>query len=108
MQANDSLSGMRVVKAFNNEEKEINNFKKKTNQFFIKMKSVNIINALTSPLTSLIINFAIAFVIYFSSSSIIDQTGITKGELSSLISYLNQILLALIVVSNLVVIFTRA
>ena len=99
---------MRVVKAFNNEEKEINNFKKKTNQFFIKMKSVNIINALTSPLTSLIINFAIAFVIYFSSSSIIDQTGITKGELSSLISYLNQILLALIVVSNLVVIFTRA
>ena len=108
MQANDSLSGMRVVKAFNNEEKEINNFKKKTNQFFIKMKSVNIINALTSPLTSLIINFAIAFVIYFSSSSIVDQTGITKGELSSLISYLNQILLALIVVSNLVVIFTRA
>ena len=108
MPANDSLSGMRVVKAFNNEEKEINNFKKKTNQFFIKMKSVNIINALTSPLTSLIINFAIAFVIYFSSSSIIDQTGITKGELSSLISYLNQILLALIVVSNLVVIFTRA
>ena len=108
MQANDSLSGMRVVKAFNNEEKEINNFKKKTNQFFIKMKSVHIINALTSPLTSLIINFAIAFVIYFSSSSIIDQTGITKGELSSLISYLNQILLALIVVSNLVVIFTRA
>ena len=108
MQANDSLSGMRVVKAFNNEEKEINNFKKKTNQFFIKMKSVNIINALTSPLTSLIINFAIALVIYFSSSSIIDQTGITKGELSSLISYLNQILLALIVVSNLVVIFTRA
>ena len=108
MQANDSLSGMRVVKALNNEEKEINNFKKKTNQFFIKMKSVNIINALTSPLTSLIINFAIAFVIYFSSSSIIDQTGITKGELSSLISYLNQILLALIVVSNLVVIFTRA
>ena len=108
MQANDSLSGMRVVKAFNNEEKEINNFKKKTNQFFIKMKSVNIINALTSPLTSLIINFAIAFVIYFSSNSIIDQTGITKGELSSLISYLNQILLALIVVSNLVVIFTRA
>ncbi len=108
MQANDSLSGMRVVKAFNNEEKEINNFKKKTNQFFIKMKSVNIINALTSPLTSLIINFAIAFVIYFSSSSIVDQTGITKGELSSLISYLNQILLALIVVSNLFVIFTRA
>ena len=108
MQANDSLSCMRIVKAFNNEEKEINNFKKKTNQFFIKMKSVNIINALTSPLTSLIINFAIAFVIYFSSSSIIDQTGITKGELSSLISYLNQILLALIVVSNLVVIFTRA
>ena len=107
MQANDSLSGMRVVKAFNNEEKEINNFKKKTNQFFIKMKSVNIINALTSPLTSLIINFAIAFVIYFSSSSIVDQTGITKGELSSWISYLNQILLALIVVANRVVIFTR-
>lgn len=106
--ANDSLSGMRVVKAFNNENREINGFKAKTNSYFNKMKNVNLINALTSPLTSFTINIAIALIILFSSTEIINNLGMSKGELSSLISYLNQILLALIVVSNLVVIFTRA
>lgn len=105
---NDSLNGIRVVKAFNNENVEINKFKNSSNKYFNEMKKINLLNALTSPLTYLVINVAIVLVIYFSSDSIINGTGLTKGELTSLIQYLNQILLALIVVSNLVVIFTKA
>lgn len=105
---NDSLNGIRVVKAFNNENVEIKKFKNSSTKYFNEMKKINLLNALTSPLTYLVINVAIVLVIYFSSDSIINGTGLTKGELTSLVQYLNQILLALIVVSNLVVIFTKA
>jgi len=104
----DSLNGTRVIRAFNNEEDEIKKYKNKTKKYFDEIKISNIINALTNPLTYLIINTAIILIIYFSSSEIIAQSGLTKGELTSLISYLTQILTALVVVSNLVVIFTRA
>ena len=104
----DSLNGTRVIRAFNNEEDEIKKYKNKTKKYFDEIKISNIINALTNPLTYLIINAAIILIIYFSSSEIIAQSGLTKGELTSLISYLTQILTALVVVSNLVVIFTRA
>lgn len=105
---NDSLNGIRVVKAFNNENVEINKFKNSSTKYFNEMKKINLLNALTSPLTYLVINVAIVLVIYFSSDSIVNGTGLTKGELTSLVQYLYQILLALIVVSNLVVIFTKA
>ena len=105
---NDSLNGMRVIKAFNNEEVEVNKFKSKTLDYFNEMKMVNFVNALTNPLTFLIINIAICLVIYFSSSQILTNADLTTGELTSLIQYLNQCFVALIAVSNLVIIFTRA
>ena len=106
--SNDSLSGIRVVKAFNNEEYEINKFKYKTSAYYKEMKKVNLLNAITNPVTFLIINIAIVLIVYFSGVSALNGTDLSSGNLTSLISYLNQILLALIVVSNLVVIFTKA
>ena len=105
---NDSLNGIRVLKAFNNEKHEVNKFKEKTQDYYKEMKTVSFINALTNPLTFLIINVAIVLVIYFSSNEIISESGLTTGELTSLIQYLNQCFVALIAVSNLVIIFTRA
>ena len=105
---NDSLNGIRVIKAFNNEKHEVNKFKEKTQDYYKEMKTVSFINALTNPLTFLIINVAIVLVVYFSSNEIISKSGLTTGELTSLIQYLNQCFVALIAVSNLVIIFTRA
>ena len=105
---NDSLNGIRVIKAFNNEKHEVNKFKEKTQDYYKEMKTVSFINALTNPLTFLIINVAIVLVVYFSSNEIIRESGLTTGELTSLIQYLNQCFVALIAVSNLVIIFTRA
>ena len=105
---NDSLNGIRVIKAFNNETHEVNKFKEKTHDYYKEMKTVSFINALTNPLTFLIINVAIVLVVYFSSNEIISESGLTTGELTSLIQYLNQCFVALIAVSNLVIIFTRA
>ena len=105
---NDSLNGIRVIKAFNNEKHEVNKLKEKTQDYYKEMKTVSFINALTNPLTFLIINVAIVLVVYFSSNEIISESGLTTGELTSLIQYLNQCFVALIAVSNLVIIFTRA
>ena len=104
----ENLSSVRIVKAFNNEKVEVNKFKSKTLDYFNEMKMVNFVNALTNPLTFLIINIAICLVIYFSSSQILNNADLTTGELTSLIQYLNQCFVALIAVSNLVIIFTRA
>ena len=105
---NDSLNGIRVIKAFNNEKHEVNKLKEKTQDYYKEMKTVSFINAITNPLTFLIINVAIVLVVYFSSNEIISESGLTTGELTSLIQYLNQCFVALIAVSNLVIIFTRA
>ena len=107
---NDSLNGMKVIKAFNNEDVEVNKFKEKTSDYYNEMKSVNFVNALTNPLTFLVINIAIVLVIYFTSGQILDSlnSDLTTGDLTSLIQYLNQCFIALIAVSNLVIIFTRA
>ena len=106
--AKDSLNGIRVSRAFNNQEYEIKKYKEKTNKYFSDMKIVNLLNALDNPLTQLVINVAILLVIYFSCNEIVVSKNLSTGDLTSLISYLNQMLQALIVVSNLAVIFTKA
>lgn len=105
---NDSLNGIRVSRAFNNQDYEIKKYKDKTNKYFDDMKRVMLINALTNPLTFLVINVAIVLVVYFSMDQIVLYGELTTGDLTSLISYLNQMFVALVVVSNLVVIFTKA
>ena len=69
--------------------------------------AVGRISALLNPLTSAIINLAIAAVIWFGGFRV-DAGGMTQGEVIAFVNYLNQILLAMIVVANLVVIFTKA
>lgn len=108
---NDSLNGIRVIKAFNKENDEISKFKNNTDSCFKEQKKNSFLNALSNPLTFLIINLSIMLIVYFSSITIFKETSdffITSGDLVALISYLNQILLALIVVCNLVIIFTQA
>ena len=50
---NDSLNGIRVSRAFNNQDYEINKYKNKTDSYYKEMKKVMFLNALTNPLTFL-------------------------------------------------------
>ena len=104
---NDDLNGIRVIKGFNHEEYEINKFKKVTNEYFKESKKNTLLNALVNPLTFLVIDIACAGVILLGKVEV-SNSSLSTGDLISLIAYLNQILLALIVICNLVVIFTRA
>lgn len=105
--SNDSLKGSRVIRAFNKENTIINQYENKTEKYFNETKKANLVAALINPLTFLVVNVGIMLVIYFGGNLTINNE-LTNGDLVALISYLNQILMALIVVSNLVIIFTKA
>jgi len=105
----ESLNGIRVIKAFNKTKEIDYKFSEKSNDYLKEMKKVNFLNSLTNPVTFLIINAAILLIIYLGSKWINPNVNeLSTGDLTSLIQYLNQIFLALVVVTNLIVIFTRA
>lgn len=110
--ANDSINGIRVIKAFNNEDKEIEEYKVLTNNYYKESKKAIFVNELINPLAMLVVNVAIIGVILLSSyliTNTVDPNNfpLLKGDVVALISYLNQILLALIVVCNLIVNLTK-
>lgn len=103
----ENLSGVRVIRAFSRQEKEKERFAQASEDQMSTSIAVGRISALLNPLTSSIINLAIAAVIWFGGFRV-DAGGMTQGEVIAFVNYLNQILLAMIVVANLVVIFTKA
>lgn len=103
----ENLSGVRVIRAFSRQEKEKERFAQASEDQMSTSIAVGRISALLTPLTSAIINLAIAAVIWFGGFRV-DAGGMTQGEVIAFVNYLNQILLAMIVVANLVVIFTKA
>lgn len=103
----ENLSGVRVIRAFSRQEKEKERFAQASEDQMSTSIAVGRISALLNPLTSSIINLAIAAVIWFGGFRV-DVGGMTQGEVIAFVNYLNQILLAMIVVANLVVIFTKA
>ena len=106
---NDDISGIKAIKSFNNEEKEINEYEQLTYSYYFESKKAILTNELINPLTIFIVNVAIMAVIYlatytFKSPFIVD---LRKGDVVALISYLNSILLALIALCNLILVFVK-
>ena len=106
---NDDISGIKAIKSFNNEEKEINEYEQLTSSYYLESKKAILTNELINPLTIFIVNVAIMAVIYlatytFKSPFVVD---LRKGDVVALISYLNSILLALIALCNLILVFVK-
>ena len=106
---NDDISGIKAIKSFNNEEKEINEYEQLTSSYYFESKKAILTNELINPLTIFIVNVAIMAVIYlatytFKSPFIVN---LRKGDVVALISYLNSILLALIALCNLILVFVK-
>lgn len=103
----ENLSGVRVIRAFSRQQQEKERFlEASTDQMEISI-AVGKISALLNPLTSTVINLAIVAVVWFGGFRV-NVGGMTQGEVIAFVNYLNQILVAMIVVANLVVIFTKA
>lgn len=103
----ESLSGVRVIRAFARTDKEAEKFIKINSDYAENAVKVGRISAMLNPLTTLILNIAIAAILWVGALRV--NNGVMEtGEVIAIVGYVTQILAALIVISNLVVIFTKA
>lgn len=103
----ENLSGVRVIRAFSRQKNEKRDFDDETSELMAAQIRVGRVSALLNPLTFVVVNLAIAAILWFGGGSV-DSGAITQGELIALVNYMNQILLALIALANLIIILTKA
>lgn len=103
----ESLSGVRVIRAFSRQEQETQRFTDAAEEQAAVAIRVGKLSALLNPVTFAIVNFSILAIVWFGGYRV-DNGVVTQGQIVALINYMNQTFLALVVVANLVVIFTKA
>lgn len=107
MLTRESLEGARVIRAFSRQEEEIREFREAVDDISAQSIAVGKISAILNPIAFMVMNLGIVAVIWFGGKRI-DTGGLTQGELTAFTNYMTQILLALVVLANLIVIFTKA
>ena len=103
----ENLTGVRVIRAFTNEESEIKEYNEVTKILEKSQNKVSNIASLMNPLTYVIINIAIVLLIYVGAIKVNDGI-LSKGEVVALYNYMSQILVELIKFANLVITITKA
>ncbi len=103
----ETLYGVRVVRAFHGEEKEISRFEEANSSLNIAQKFVGRISALMNPLTYAIVNITIVLLIY-SGAIRVNEGAISQGQLIALYNYMTQILVELVKLANLIITVTKA
>ena len=104
----ENLSGVRVIRAFGKTEGENKRFEGELDEFTKASVRVAKVSVLLNPITTLIMNAAIIAIIAVTGINASGSGDVSTGTIVALINYANQILVALIVVSNLVVTFSKA
>ena len=103
----ENLSGNRVIRAFSKQDTEQSRLEQQNNELEETAVAVGRISALLNPLTYVIAQGAIIAIVWFGARFVFDGH-LLQGQIIALVNYMTQILLTMIVVSNLVVIFTKA
>lgn len=102
----DTLKGIRVVKAFSNESAEEERFSSSIDKLTNTYLKAGKISSLLNPITYIIMNLAIVALLHFGGIQI-NIGNLSQGDIIALVNYITQILLSLIVFSQLVVILTK-
>ncbi|MGG1939718.1 ABC transporter ATP-binding protein [Paenibacillus polymyxa] len=103
----ENLTGVRVIRAFAKRGAERVKFNTASDDLTQTAIRVGRISALLSPATLLVVNGAIIAILWIGGIHI-QYGSLTQGEIIAFINYITQILLALIVVTNLIILFTKA
>ena len=103
----ENLTGARVIRAFCKEDSQFAEFVEKNRELTRRQKRAGHVSGLTNPLTYLLINLAIAYLIYTGAVQV--STGVlTAGAVVALYNYMSQILVELIKLANLIVTMNKA
>lgn len=103
----ENLTGVRVIRAFHQEAQEEERFHRQNDLLADAQIHVAKISAVMNPVTYIIVNGAIAALIYTGAIQV--QMGtLTQGEVVAIINYMSQILVELVKLANLIVTITKA
>ena len=103
----ENLSGVRVIRAFQNERGEIREFIENHQNLKGFQLAVGRISAVLNPATTLLLNASVILLIYVGGVHVNVGT-LTQGAVVALVNYMLQILVELIKLANLVIQITRA
>lgn len=103
----ENLLGARVIRAFSKQESEKKRFEDASDDLTDIAMRVGKISAILNPATFTILNIAIIAIIWLGGIRV-NNGALTQGQIIAFVNYMTQISLALVVVANLVVIFTKA
>ena len=103
----ENLTGVRVIRAFHQEQAEYNKFLAENEELTSLQKFAGKISGLTNPLTFIIINFAILVLIHTGAVRVSLGT-LSQGQVVALYNYMSQILVELIKLAILIISVTKA
>lgn len=103
----ENLSGIRVIRAFNKEDEERADFYVKNEELNKVQVFVGRFSALMNPITYLIVNGAILYLIWIGACQV-EVGALKQGEVVALVNYMSQILVELVKLANLIITVTKA
>lgn len=102
----ENLEGVRVIRAFSRQKDEEDEFSENAEELKKLQINAGKISALMNPATYIVVYIAIIAIIWVGGINVYNGS-ITQGEVVALLSYMNQILLALLAVAILVTSITK-
>lgn len=103
----ETLTGVRVVRAFGREEAEAERFARANGELNAAQLKVGRIATLMNPLTYVVVNLGLIAILYVGADKVNNST-LLSGDVVALINYMSQILVELVKLANLIVLLTRA
>lgn len=103
----ENLTGVRVIRAFNMQDKEVSRFKTANESLNSLQKFVGNISGLMNPLTYVVVNISI-IVLIWSGAVRVNEGTLSTGQVVALYNYMSQILVELIKMANLIISITKA
>lgn len=103
----ENILGVRVIKAFNLEEKQRKRFNNKNKELTISSIDSQNMNLVLSPFTQLIMNLSVVAVLWFGGNMVSTQS-LEVGKIIAFVNYMIQIMHSTVMVINLMMNFSRA
>lgn len=103
----ENLLGVRVVRAFNRQQSEMEQFSDNSRELYRRQIHVGKISALLNPVTYVIINLGIIAILWLGGGQV-NIGKLSQGQVIALINYMSQILVELIKLANLIILLSRA
>lgn len=103
----ESLSNIKVIRSFCSEDEEYEKFSEISQEKYKYERKANIFSNLLSPVSIIILDLTIVIILFYTGVNI-NSINIAKGDLIAIINYISQMILAIIILSNLIAIYTKA